>query len=394
MLKEEIKEIAKTIFPEVVLTRRHLHAHPELSFEEYNTAAFIKEKLTQMGVPFQDMATTGIVALIRGDQPSGAVIALRADIDALPIQEVEGREYGSTRPGVMHACGHDVHASSLLGTAKILNALKDRFGGTVKLIFQPGEEKLPGGASIMIREGVLENPTPQSIIGQHVMPLIECGKVGFRSGKYMASTDEIYVHVRGKGGHAAQPQQNVDPIVITAHIITALQQIVSRFADPKTPSVLSFGKVRAEGATNIIPNEVYLEGTFRTFDEEWRREAHQKMKKMAEGMAESMGASCDFEVRHGYPFLVNEPQLTASARTYAEEYLGAENVVDLDLWLAAEDFAYYSQATDACFYRLGTGNSARGVTSAVHTPTFDIDEKALELSTGLMTYLALKQLGN
>lgn len=394
MLKEEIKEIAKTIFPEVVLTRRHLHAHPELSFEEYNTAAFIKEKLTQMGVPFQDMATTGIVALIRGDQPSGAVIALRADIDALPIQEVEGREYGSTRPGVMHACGHDVHASSLLGTAKILNALKDRFGGTVKLIFQPGEEKLPGGASIMIREGVLEKPTPQSIIGQHVMPLIECGKVGFRSGKYMASTDEIYVHVRGKGGHAAQPQQNVDPIVITAHIITALQQIVSRFADPKTPSVLSFGKVRAEGATNIIPNEVYLEGTFRTFDEEWRREAHQKMKKMAEGMAESMGASCDFEVRHGYPFLVNEPQLTASARTYAEEYLGAENVVDLDLWLAAEDFAYYSQAIDACFYRLGTGNSARGITSAVHTPTFDIDEKALELSTGLMTYLALKQLGN
>lgn len=394
MLKEEIKEIAKTIFPEVVLTRRHLHAHPELSFEEYNTAAFIKEKLTEIGIPFQVMADTGIVALIEGEQPSGAVIALRADIDALPIQEVDGRQYGSTRPGVMHACGHDVHSSSLLGTAKILNTLKDRFAGTVKLIFQPGEEKLPGGASIMIREGVLENPAPHSIIGQHVMPLIECGKVGFRSGKYMASTDEIYVHVRGKGGHAAQPQQNIDPIVITAHIITALQQIVSRFADPKTPSVLSFGKIRAEGATNIIPNEVYLEGTFRTFDEEWRREAHQKMKKMAEGMAESMGASCDFEVRHGYPFLVNEPQLTASVRTFAEEYLGAENVVDLDLWLAAEDFAYYSQAIDACFYRLGTGNTARGITSAVHTPTFDIDEKALELSTGLMTYLALKQLGN
>lgn len=394
MLKEEIKEIARHIFPEVILSRRHLHAHPELSFEEHNTAAFIKKKLTELGISFESMAGTGIVALIHGELPSTSVVALRADIDALPIQEIEGREYGSTRPGVMHACGHDVHSSSLLGTAKILNTLKHRFGGTVKLIFQPGEEKLPGGASIMIREGVLQNPAPQAIIGQHVMPMIERGKVGFRSGKYMASTDEIYVHVLGKGGHAAQPQQNIDPIVITAHIITALQQIVSRFADPKTPSVLSFGKIKAEGATNIIPNEVYLEGTFRTFDEEWRREAHQKMKKMAEGMAESMGATCEFEVRNGYPFLVNEPKLTAAVRTFAEDYLGEENVVDLDLWLAAEDFAYYSQTIDACFYRLGTANAERGITSAVHTPTFDIDEEALELGTGLMTYLALKQLGN
>jgi len=394
MLKEEIKELANSIFAEVVSNRRHLHAHPELSFEEFNTSAFVKSKLDELGISYQSMANTGIVALIEGGLPSSEVIALRADMDALPITEVSGREYGSKNPGVMHACGHDVHTASLLGAAQILTNLKEKFGGTVKLIFQPAEEKLPGGASLMINEGVLENPVPQAVIGQHVMPLIEAGKVGFRSGKYMASSDEIYVKVIGKGGHAAQPQQNIDPIIITAHIITALQQIVSRIADPKMPTVLSFGKIVAEGATNVIPNEVYLEGTFRTFDEVWRKEAHQRMKKMAEGMAESMGATCEFEIRSGYPFLINEEKLTESVRSFAEDFLGKDNVLDLDLWLAAEDFAYYSQQADACFYRLGTGNEGRGITSAVHTPTFDVDEDSLRLSTGLMAYLTIKQLGN
>ncbi len=393
-MKEKIRALATQLHGETVSLRRHLHRHPELSFEEYETSAFVKSALDQLGIPYRSMANTGVVAEIRGDLPSEQVIALRADMDALPIMEVEGREYGSQQPGVMHACGHDVHTSSLLGTAKILQSLKKEFGGTIRLIFQPGEERLPGGASLMIKEGVLADPVPQAVIGQHVMPLIEAGKVGFRSGKYMASTDELYVTVKGKGGHGAQPQQNIDPVVITAHIITALQQIVSRVADPKTPSVLSFGKVIANGATNVIPDEVYLEGTFRTFDEAWRKKAHTHMKKMAEGIAESMGGSCDFEVRVGYPFLVNEEKLTAEARGYAEDYLGAENVVDLDLWLAAEDFAYYSQVADACFYRLGTGNTTRGITSAVHTPTFDIDESALALSTGLMAYIALRKLGN
>ncbi len=394
MIKQQIQELAKNIFNEVVANRRHLHSHPELSFHEVETSAFVAKKLEDLGLTYIRMADNGLVALIKGEKPSDAVVALRADMDALPIAEANDVPYRSKNTGVMHACGHDVHTSSLLGSAKILADLKSHFGGTIKLIFQPAEERLPGGASIMIKEGVLENPKPAAVLGQHVMPLIDAGKVGFRSGKYMASTDELYVTVKGKGGHAAQPQQNIDPVIITAHILTALQQVVSRFSDPKSPCVLSFGKVIANGATNVIPNEVYLEGTFRAMDEKWREEAHTKMKKMAEGIAESMGGSCDFNIMKGYPFLVNEPKLTAATRGHAEDYLGKENVLDLDIWMAAEDFAYYSQVADSCFYRLGTRNESRGITSSVHTPTFDIDETALETSIGLMAYLAIKQLGN
>ncbi|MGB4776606.1 MAG: M20 family metallopeptidase [Daejeonella sp.] len=393
-LKDKISQLAKQFHEEVVANRRHLHANPELSFHEYQTSNFIASKLDELGIAYQKMANTGLVALIKGAKSSDQIVALRADMDALPILELNDVPYKSKNAGVMHACGHDIHTSSLLGTAKILSELKNEFGGTIKLIFQPAEEKLPGGASLMIKEGVLENPKPQAVIGQHVMPLIETGKVGFRAGKYMASTDEIYVKVYGKGGHGAQPQQNIDPVLIASHIIIALQQIVSRIADPKIPSVLSFGKVMAYGATNIIPDEVYMEGTFRTMDEEWRDKAHEKMKKMAEGIAEAMGGSCDFNIVKGYPFLINEEILTGKVRGFAEEYLGKDNVVDLDIWMAAEDFAYYSQVSDACFYRLGTRNEEKGIISSVHTPTFDVDENALKLSTGLMAYIALKQLGN
>jgi amidohydrolase len=394
MNKEKIQELSQSIFNEVVANRRHLHSHPELSFHEVETSAFVAKKLEDMGLEYHKMADTGLVALIKGDKPSDQVVALRADMDALPILEANDVPYKSQNNGVMHACGHDAHTSSLLGTAKILTQLKSQFGGTIKLIFQPAEEKLPGGASLMIKEGVLENPKPQAVFGQHVMPLIDAGKVGFRAGKYMASTDELYVTVKGKGGHGAQPQQNIDPVIITAHILTALQTIISRSNDPKSPSVLSFGKVIANGATNVIPNEVYLEGTFRTMDEAWRADAHKKMKKMAEGIAESMGGSCEFNIMRGYPFLINEEKLTASTRSHAEDYLGKENVLDLDIWMAAEDFAYYTQVADSCFYRLGTRNESRGITSSVHTPTFDVEEDAFKVSTGLMAYLALKQLGN
>jgi len=392
--KDQVQTLAAQIYDDVVANRRHLHANPELSFQEYETSKFIQARLQELGIPFTVMADTGVVGLITGGLPSEQVIALRADIDALPITEANDKPYTSKNTGVMHACGHDVHTSSLLGVAHILQQLKADFGGTVKLIFQPGEERLPGGASIMIKEGVLQNPAPHHIIGQHVMPMIDAGKVGFRSGIYMASTDELYVTVTGKGGHGAQPQQNIDPVLITSHIIVALQQIVSRNADPRLPTVLSFGKVIANGATNIIPNEVKLEGTFRTLNEQWRAEAKTLMKKMAEGIAESMGGSCEFTIMNGYPFLVNEEKLTANARAFAEDYLGKENVLDLDIWMAAEDFAYYSQVTDACFYRLGTGNAAKGTSYSVHHPNFDIDEDALKISSGLMAYMALKQLGN
>ncbi len=391
---DRIKAAAQNIHQQVITNRRHLHAHPELSFEEFETSAFVAQQLTLMGIPFTKMANTGLVGLIVGEKLSDKVIAIRADMDALPITEINDVAYKSKTEGLMHACGHDVHTASLLGTAKILNDIKADFGGTIKLIFQPAEERLPGGASLMIAEGVLENPKPQAVLGQHVMPLIDAGKIGIRSGKYMASTDEIYVTIKGKGGHGAQPQQNIDPVLIMAHLITALQQIISRNADPRSPSVLSFGKVIANGATNVIPNEVYLEGTFRTLNEAWRADAHQKMLKMATGIVEGMGGTVDFNIVKGYPFLINEPKLTANVKQYAIDYLGEPNVLDLDIWMAAEDFSYYSQAADACFYRLGTRNEARGITSSVHTPTFDVDENALNISTGLMAYFAVKELGN
>ncbi|GAB3827486.1 M20 family metallopeptidase [Pontibacter rugosus] len=330
--------------------------------------------------------------MVKGKNPEKRTIALRGDMDALPIVEANDVAYKSKVEGVMHACGHDVHTASLLGAARILQDLREEFEGTVKLVFQPGEEKFPGGASLMIKEGVLQNPAPASIVGQHVFPLLPAGKVGFREGMYMASADEIYITVKGKGGHAAMPESNIDPVLISSHLIVALQQIVSRHASPKVPSVLSFGKVEAKGATNVIPDEVKIEGTFRTMNEVWRKEAHQKIKKLAEGLCESMGGSCNIDIKNGYPFLQNDPVVTSIARQAAVTYLGEENVVELDLWMGAEDFAYYTQEVPACFYRLGTRNEARGITSGVHTPTFDIDETALETSIGLMAFIALQEL--
>ena len=389
-LKEKIKTLAKENSPLVIAIRRHLHQNPELSFKEYNTSVYVSEFLKQQNIPHKTgVAKTGIVAMIEGKNPEKRIIALRADMDALPILETNKVDYCSQNNGVMHACGHDVHTASLLGTAKILNEIKDEFEGTIKLIFQPGEERIPGGASLMIKEGVLENPKPFGIIGQHVMPFIDAGKVGFREGIYMASADEIYVTVKGKGGHAAMPHQLIDPILISSHLIIALQQIVSRNANPSMPSVLSFGKIIANGATNVIPDEVKLEGTFRTFDETWRMEAHKRMKKLAEELAKSMGGTCEFNIMKGYPVLINEENITRSARHHAEEFLGKENVESLQLWTAAEDFASYSQIIPGCFYRLGIRNESKGIISPVHTSTFDIDETALETGMGLMAWLAL-----
>lgn len=392
-IQERIKAQSTDFLDELIGIRRHLHRYPELSFQEFNTSKFVEEKLREMGLTeIRPVAGTGFEALIRGHNPEKKAIALRADMDALPIQELNEVDYKSANPGVMHACGHDVHTTCLLGAIKILMGLRDEFEGTIKLIFQPGEEKIPGGASLMIQEGILENPAVSGIIGQHVMPLIPVGKVGFRSGLYMASTDEIYVKVKGKGGHGAMPHLCIDPVAISAQMITALQQVVSRNANPIIPTVLSFGKVIANGATNVIPDEVYLEGTFRTLDEAWRSKAHELILKTAHNLVEGMGGTVEFEIRKGYPFLKNDPTLTAKLRLAAEDYLGNENVLDLDIWMAAEDFSYYSQLAPACFYRLGTRNEAKGITSGVHTPTFDIDETALAIGAGLMAFCAIREL--
>lgn len=389
----KIKQLAKEHAAEVVANRRYLHTNPELSFQEYNTAKFVAQKLKDIGLtPQEGIANTGVVALIEGRNPSSKVIGLRADMDALPIFEKNNVPYKSQNEGVMHACGHDVHTSSLLGTAKILHQLKDEFEGTVKLVFQPAEEKAPGGASIMIKEGVLENPSPASMLGQHVAPNVPVGKIGFREGMYMASTDEIYMTIKGKGGHGAMPDQLIDPVLIASHVIVSLQQIISRNRKPANPSVLSFGRFIADGVTNVIPNEVTIQGTFRCMDEEWREDGLRRMKKMAEGITEAMGGVCEFEIVKGYPFLKNHPELTRRIKAEATAYMGAENIIDLDLWMAGEDFAFYSQVVDSCFYRLGTRNEARGIISGVHTPTFDIDEAALEIGPGLMSWLAVREL--
>jgi amidohydrolase len=387
---EEIKKAAAALLPELSEIRRHLHRNPELSMKEEKTAAFISAKLEEYGIAHtKGIAVNGIVGLIEGRNPQSRTIALRADMDALPILEDNKSDYCSTVPGVMHACGHDVHMTCLLGAAKIINSMRDSFEGTVKLIFQPSEEQFPGGASMMIKEGVMENPAPQKMFGQHVLPTLEAGKIGLKPGKYMASTDEVYLTVKGKGGHAATPELNIDPVLIASHIIVSLQQIVSRTAPPTLPAVLSFGRFIADGRTNIIPDEVKLAGTLRTFDEKWRTDTHERITKMAKGLAESMGGTCEVFIDKGYPFLVNDDKVTADTKAAAIEYLGAENVVDLDMRMTAEDFAYYSQLVPSCFYRLGIRNEERGIVHNLHTSRFDVDESSLETGAGFMAFLVV-----
>ncbi len=392
-MKQEIKKLAQSFAKEFIAVRHHLHAHPELSFQEYETSRFVKDKLTALGIPFRaPVADTGIVAWIKGKNPENKVVALRADMDALPIKEENQVDYRSLNDGVMHACGHDVHTSCLLGAAKILKQLEDRLEGTIKFIFQPGEEKAPGGASLMIKDGALENPCPDAILGLHVQPELEVGKVGFRSGIAMASADEVYITVRGKGGHAASPHLTADPILIASHIVTGLQQLVSRNCDPFSPSVLSICAFNGGFATNVIPEEVKLMGTFRAMDETWRFKAHELIKREATAIAEGMGAEAQVEIPAGYPCLLNDEKVTAKARTLAERYMGKEKVETTAMRMGGEDFAFYSQQLPACFYRIGVGNAAKGITANVHTSTFNIDESAIEIGMGLMAYLGMRML--
>ena len=385
-----IKQRASQYLPEITNIRRHLHKYPELSFAEKKTADYIAGILTQANIPFTTgWGGFGIVATINGS-PNGEVIALRADMDGLPILETNDVSYKSNNDGVMHACGHDVHMSCLIGAALILNDLKESLPKNYRIIFQPGEEKLPGGASLLIAEGVLKNPIPKSIIGQHVFPSLSAGKVGIKSGLYMASSDELYLEVKGRGGHAAMPNEIIDTILVASQILIALQQVVSRKCNPAIPSVLSFGKINSVGgATNIIPEKVLIEGTFRTMDEKWRSEAHSLIANISQQTAIAYGAECNVNIMHGYPCLVNESEVTKQVHKNMITYLGQENVIDLPIRMTSEDFAFYSQVIPACFYRLGTGNREKGITSPVHTSTFDIDETALETGMGLMAWLAI-----
>ena len=392
---ESIRRRAAELFPTVRKIRRHLHAHPELSYQEVDTGKFISKTLTDWGIEHETgWADNGVVVHLTGELPGDQTFALRADIDALPITEANDVAYRSQNPGVMHACGHDVHTSCLLGAVKLLHEQRAHFGGTVRAIFQPAEEMAPGGASLLIEEGVLKNPVPAGIVGQHVHPPLAVGKVGVRPGIYMASTDELYLTVRGRGGHGALPHTTNDPIVITAHLITALQTVVSRMADPTTPCVLTFGQINSTGGnTNVIPEEVKLKGTFRTMNEAWRAEGKRRMTKLVEELAASMGGTATLDIKHGYPYLENNLDLVRRWRAAAEQYLGADNVVDLPIRMTGEDFAYYSHQIPGCFYRLGIRNEAAGITHGLHTPRFNVDERCLETGMGVMAWSALRLLG-
>ena len=335
------------------------------------------------------MAETGVVGIIEGKR-SDRVIALRADMDALPIQEENDLPYASTIPGVMHACGHDVHTTCLLGAARILHALRNEWDGTIKLVFQPGEEKNPGGASLLINEGVLENPAPSAIYGLHVHPLLEIGKMSFASGKVMASADELYITVRSKGGHAAKPYLTADTVLTASQIVVALQQVVSRNNNPFSPSVLSICSMQGGYTTNVIPSELKMMGTFRAMDEGWRFEAHRRIREIVEQVGKACGAEVELEISVGYPSVVNDHALTQHARALAEEMIGTEMVEETELSMGAEDFGYYSQKIPGCFYRLGTGNKSMGIVSGVHTPTFNIDESAIQTGIAMMAYLGVK----
>lgn len=387
MLHQKIKTLAHQYAPEFIAIRRHLHAHPELSYQEFETSKYVQKKLQEYHIPFEIKATTGVIGLLQGKNPGSRTIALRADMDALPINEENEVPYRSKNAGVMHACGHDVHTTCLLGAARILSETRDEWEGTVKLIFQPGEERNPGGASLLIKEGVLENPSPQGIFGLHVNPQLEVGKLSFRGGKVMASADELYITIRSKGGHAAAPHLTADTILVASHLVVSLQQVISRNRDPLLPSVLTISSFQGGFTTNVIPSEVKLMGTFRAMDEGWRFKAHEIIRRHTAELVHAMGAEADVHIDVGYPTVYNNEALNEKARQLAEDFLGKEAVEETEVRMGAEDFGYYSQKIPGCFYRLGTANKTKGITSGVHTPTFDIDEGAIELGMGMMAVL-------
>lgn len=389
-LFQEINRKVTELFPYLIEVRRHLHQHPELSFKEFKTSEYIQDQLKKHKIPFQSqIAGTGIIAMIEGTKPKSKCLLLRGDMDALPINETNNVEYKSKNEGVMHACGHDAHTTCALGAAIILNELKEHINGTIKIMFQPGEEVLPGGAKLMIEEGVLENPKVDKAIALHVFPSLEAGKVGFKAGMYMASTDELYLTVTGKGGHAAMPTEYINPLLIASEILLSIQTEFMVKPINNIPTVIAFGKISGEGATNVIPNSVQLEGTFRTMDEIWRKKVHARLEEIVKSISDKYNATSELKIKHGYPFLVNNESLTEKCKHLAISLLGQNNVVELPLRMTAEDFSFITQLVPSCFFRLGTGNQQKNITSGVHTSNFDIDENALKVGVELFCHFAI-----
>lgn len=395
MLVNTIKSLAQNYFSEIVAIRRHIHQHPELSFQERETADFVSNKLSDWEIKHQtNIGSFGVVAEVEGKNPEKATVVLRADMDALPITELTDCEYISQNAGIMHACGHDAHTAMLLGVAKILNTLKTEFEGTIKFIFQPAEEKLPGGAKQVIESGIFKNQKPYCIVGQHVFPDLEIGKVGFCSGKYMASCDEITIKIKGKGGHAAYPERHINTILVASKLLLELQNASKIFTSDDSKTIVNFGKFIADGTFNVIPDEVLLLGTMRTFDENHRRKIKEYIKTTSIEIAQNSGAIAEVTIEDGYPFLMNDAKITEQSKQSAIQYVGKENVIDIPQQMTSEDFAWYSQILPACFYRVGTANSEKGITEKVHSAKFNIDEESLKIGMGLLSYIAINHLKN
>ena len=392
-MKNKIEKLAEAYIDEIIAIRHHIHANPELSFEEKETSSFVISKLDEIGIEYKTgFAEHGILGIIKGEKGGGKTIALRADMDALPLIENNNLVYKSLNKGKMHACGHDIHTSCLLGAAKILNSLKSELSGTILLIFQPGEERIPGGASLMMADGLFEEYTPDLIIGQHVYPELPAGEVGFRKGKYMASSDEIYITLKGKGGHAALPHNTIDTVLMASQTVVSMQQVVSRVIPTQVPSVLSFGNIVCDSVMNIIPETVKLEGTFRTMDEEWRYKAHNEIKKIAKSVSDGMGGSCDTDIQIGFPSVYNNPQVTESAQNAAIDFLSEGCVHNLDIRMTAEDFGWFAQKYPSCFYRLGVGYTDGRDSGGLHSPNFIANEDAIETGMSLMAFIAVDSL--
>jgi amidohydrolase len=385
---DKIKNLSDLLFDDIVKIRRHLHMYPELSFKEEETSKYIKGILRSWNISFTDgYVNTGILVVLKGKDPNSKCLALRADFDALPILEENNISYCSKNNGVMHACGHDAHTASMLGALKILNETKRFWSGTIKFIFQPAEERLPGGAKQMIEEGILEDPVVDNIIAQHVLPELQVGKVGFRSGIYMASTDEIYIEIKGIGGHAAIPDNYNNPIISSSLLIIELNDLFLK--QEKDKSIFAIGYIKGNGSTNIIPEKVNLMGTFRALDEDFRKISHLKIKTIVDDLAKKNKVNIDLEIRNGYPALFNDIQFTKKQILNAQEYLGNDNVINLPIRMTAEDFSYFAIAAPSCFYRLGTGNKEKSIIHGLHTSKFNIDEDSLRIGMGLMAYLAM-----